>query len=120
MLLWGFIWVVLFCVVFFTKEASNWIDFQLLTIGVIYFLMYGWRVTKQFGKVQQDKLFLHHERLKPKVIDLKEVAEVRYFAGDYIFQTDQNQIRIDTKLIDQPSLQILEDTISSYSLEVKR
>lgn len=120
LLFWSIAWFAMFTISFFTKEHLLWFDFGWLTLAAIYFLLYGWHVTQQFGKVQQDKLFLHHERLRPKVIDLKKVSEVRYFAGDYIFQTAQDQIRIDTKLIDQSSLQILEGTINSYSLQVKR
>lgn len=120
MLFLGVTWFAMFCVASLFEEPVSWMGFGWLTLAAIYFLLYGLQVTKQFGKLQQDKLFLHHERLKPKEIDLKEVNEVRYFAGDYIFKTDRDQVRINTELIEEASIQKLEDIISAYDLQLRK
>jgi hypothetical protein len=50
-------------------------------------------------------------------IFLKDVTEIKRFAGDYIFKTTQTQVTIDTNVVDKKSLAQLEEFVINFEIK---
>lgn len=121
LLFFAIAWIILFCVSFFMKEHLNWYDFGCLAIGVTYLALWFRHISRQYAVLQQDQLTLYDDLFRKKVVDLNTVEQARYFAGDYILKIDQKQeVRLNTQLLDAPSVQRLEELLTSYDFKVIR
>ena len=52
-------------------------------------------------------------------INLNEIRRINKFAGDYILKTDSTELRINTELIEEKSLEELHTLLDNLNLETK-
>lgn len=50
-------------------------------------------------------------------IFLKDVTEIKRFAGDYIFKTTHTQITIDSNAVDKKSIAELEEFVTTFKIK---
>ena len=108
-----FLWLTLLILNIEFVERSNW-TFSVLTIlPLVYIPYYTYEYFNQYLKISNG--FIYKTSLFPKKIELKKIRGIKNFAGDYIIETDQTKLRIDTTLIDADSLKELNEVLASYA-----
>ncbi|MRI63944.1 hypothetical protein EDM00_08085 [Ornithobacterium rhinotracheale] len=81
---------------FYNNELS-WSDYLMLAFGSIYFLFFAFRIGQDFVIISDDKIVVN--RILKKEIAFKDLREVKYFAGNYIFASVKKKIIIPKKSI---------------------
>ncbi|AFL96370.1 hypothetical protein [Ornithobacterium rhinotracheale] len=71
------------------------LNYLMLAFGVIYFLFFALRIGRDFVIISDDKIMVN--RILKKEIAFKDLQEVKYFAGDYIFASAKKKIIIPKK-----------------------
>ena len=108
------IWFILLTVNIFYVDSSNWTFWIWIVLPLGYISMYSFEYFNQYLQIENG--FIYKTSLFPKKVELNKVLKFRKFAGDYIIETDQSELRIDTSLIDKESLKELDKALASSNL----
>ena len=115
-LIFGILWLVfgITAVIFDSENVFNYVH---LIIGILYFGTYLFENNKQYLTIENGIISKNH--LIPKKINLNEIRRINKFAGDYILETDSTELRINTELIEEKSLEELHTLLDNLNLETK-
>ena len=115
-LIFGILWLVFgtTAVIFDSENVFNYVH---LIIGILYFGTYLFENNKQYLTIENGIISKNH--LIPKKINLNEIRRINKFAGDYILKTDSTELRINTELIEEKSLEELHTLLDNLNLETK-
>ena len=115
-LIFGILWLVFgtTAVIFDSENVFNYVH---LIIGILYFGTYLFENNKQYLIIENGIISKNH--LIPKKINLNEIRRINKFAGDYILETDSSELRINTELIEEKSLEELHTLLDNLNLETK-
>lgn len=117
----GLVWLVFFLVTFIrkyiTKEDFYWMDFGWAVISAVYLIIYYYQTKNQYITIENDVLRIKNLFKKDSTLNLKELTSVKNFAGDYIFQTPNKKLTVNTQIIDEESLKDLNEALSKYEFE---
>lgn len=115
-LIFGILWLVfgITAVIFDSENVFNYVH---LIIGILYFGTYLFENNKQYLTIENGIISKNH--LIPKKINLNEIRRINKFAGDYILKTDSTELRINTELIEEKSLEELHTLLDNLNLETK-
>ena len=115
-LIFGILWLVfgITAVIFDSENVFNYVH---LIIGILYFGTYLFENNKQYLIIENGIISKNH--LIPKKINLNEIRRINKFAGDYILKTDSTELRINTELIEEKSLEELHTLLDNLNLETK-
>jgi hypothetical protein len=93
-------------------DSSNWTFWIWIILPIGYISSYIFEYTNQYLTVEKGSIY--RNSLFPKKLELNKIKTFKKFAGDYILQTDQNELRINTTLIDQDSLKELDQILTIH------
>lgn len=96
---------IIVTVIFTMLGNSNKFDytgFELIIGGVFSMIVYFFENKKQYLKIENG--VLTKNTLFPKKISLKEINQIKKFAGDYILKTNEREFIINTQIMDRNSL----------------
>lgn len=96
---------IIVTVIFTMLRSSNKFDytgFELIIGGVFSMIVYFFENKKQYLKIENG--VLTKNTLFPKKISLKEINQIKKFAGDYILKTNEREFIINTQIMDRNSL----------------
>ena len=115
-LIFGILWLVfgITAVIFDSENVFNYVH---LIIGILYFGTYLFENNKQYLIIENGIISKNH--LIPKKINLNEIRRINKFGGDYILKTDSTELRINTELIEEKSLEELHTLLDNLNLETK-
>ena len=115
-LIFGILWLVfgITAVIFDSENVFNYVH---LIIGILYFGTYLFENNKLYLIIENGIISKNH--LIPKKINLNEIRRINKFAGDYILKTDSTELRINTELIEEKSLEELHTLLDNLNLETK-
>jgi hypothetical protein len=115
-LVFGIIWIILgtAATIFNTKNIFN---YGYLLIGVVYLGTHLFEKTKQYLTIEDG--ILTKNQLTPKKIDLNEIRQIKYFAGDYILKNESSELTINTELIEKESLEKLKVVLETLDAEMQ-
>lgn len=99
------LWLGFFTIGIFIKDDPNWMDYGWLLISFMYFGLYHYQKQKPYLSIENG--ILKRNSGFGKQINLNEIKHIKSFAGDYILQSDETKLKIDTQLIDSNSLENL-------------
>lgn len=108
-----FIWFILLTVNILYVDNSNWTFWIWIVLPLVYITNYAFEYFNQYLQIENG--FIYKTSLFPKKVELNKVRKFRKFAGDYIIETDQSELRIDTTLIDRESLKELDKALASFN-----
>lgn len=113
-LIFGSLWFVIgISGVIFSPE--NIFVYGYLIIGVLQLGTYLFENKKQYLTIENGMIIKNN--LKSKSVKLKDITQVKKFAGDYILQTNSTELRINIDYIDPKSLSELTSLLAT--LEIK-
>lgn len=84
-------------------------------IGLIYIVIGVYRIKVNYVTAKDGYL----KRDFGKKILLKDIIEVKRFAGDYIFKTREREVIIDINAVDKKSLEKLDEFVESLARKWK-
>lgn len=108
------IWTLVLCAVWlvlgvesFYRNDNAFNKYAYLTVGILYLVMLIYNYKKGFGKLEDNMLIING--FKSKKLDLTVLTEVKYFAGDLILETENDQIGISKNSITPKSFKAVEN-----------
>lgn len=108
------IWTLVLCAVWlvlgvesFYRNDNAFNKYAYLTVGILYLVMLIYNYKKGFGKLEDNMLIING--FKSKKLDLTVLTEVKYFAGDLILKTENDQIGISKNSITPKSFKAVEN-----------
>tara|TARA_R110001632_G_scaffold45215_3_gene114860 strand:+ start:395 stop:781 length:387 start_codon:yes stop_codon:yes gene_type:complete len=113
-LIFGIIWLV-FGTTAVIFNSENVFNYGYIIIGILYFGTYIFENNKHYLTIENGTISKNH--LIPKKINLNEIKRIKKFAGDYILKTDSTELRINTELIEENSLEELNTVLENLNLE---
>ncbi len=115
-LILGIVWIILGVLSIVTDDEIRWTDYGYLVIGVLYLGLYLYNLTNQYltienGTIQKNGLYGFRKK-----ISLNKINWIKKFAGDYTVKTEQEELKINTELIDKDSLTELNKILAELNL----
>ncbi|WP_417619801.1 hypothetical protein [Oceanihabitans sediminis] len=117
-LIFGLIWLVYSLFLLLSKERVTWIDYGFALLTVVYLGTYFYERKYQYLTIKDGVIGLSRPFLK-KQITLSEVIQFKKFAGDYILRTKEEELVINTKIIESDSLVALNKALEQLQVEAQ-
>lgn len=111
----GLVWLVFFFVGILSDEGPNWIDYGWLVVSAIYLALYFYQRRYKYLNLENGILKVNWPY--GKKIGLKEVKQIKKFAGEYILKTDKTELKIHTQSIAPDSLAKLNAELQKLDVE---
>lgn len=109
----GIMWLVL-AFLNFNYGETNWINYGYLVIALLYLTRWFYQYQNQYLTI--DKGIIKENWPFGKEINLDEIQQIKYFAGDLILKTNNSQITINKQLIDEKSFTDLENELKGLNI----
>lgn len=111
----GIVWLVLALLNMEYYGGNHWTAYGNLVISLLYLSMYGFQKKKTYLTIDNDLLKVNG--LFGKKVYLKNIKQIKKFAGDYIIKTDKKELTINTQLIAPNSLESLNAKLEELDVE---
>lgn len=102
----GILWLFIGASYFKGEEKIMWHHYGFLIIGILYLASFIFEFFKKYFRITDYEIVLFG--FISKKINFKELVEIKYFAGDYIFKAKNQSITIVKSQIDKNQLEELE------------
>lgn len=115
----GVIWLVFAVIILFTEfteEENHWMIYVYPIIGFLYLGQYWYDSTFQYLIIDDNTIQRNIFYGTNRKIALKDITWIKKFAGDYILKSDQKDMHIDLRLIDESSLDELNKVLANLNL----
>lgn len=115
-LLSGLFWTFIAIDGIIGTENVRWAKYILLLLGIFYLGTFIFNATQHYliienGTIQRNGIFGYKKK-----INLKDIIQIKEFAGDYKLITEQTVLKINTELIDSNSLEELQTFLKKLNL----
>ena len=100
-LIFGIIWIVIGLAAIISRSENNFLT-GFTFLGIAYLILY--LIKRNIPYVLITDEFIQVHNFIRKKIYLKDIQEIKYFAGDYILRSSDKELRIDTNFVDKESL----------------
>ena len=115
-MIYGILWLLL-GVTSLLFSPDNIINYVFLIFGILYFGTFLFENKKQYLTIE--KGVITKNKLIPEKIKLNEITQLKKLPGEYILKTDSSELRINTELIEEKSLQELNAVLDKLNLQAK-
>ena len=110
----GLIWLVYGVVNAVLSDSADWFDYSWFLLSGFYLTLYFYQrkehyLTIESGIIKQNWPF-------GKELNLDEVKQIKFFAGDYILKTDTEELSINSQLINSESLTVLNEELAKLEI----
>jgi hypothetical protein len=110
----GIVWGIFGLLSLTYDGPIRWMDFGYVFMAILYLGQYVYEYNNQYltisnGTIRKNKLF-------GKKIELNKITWIKKFAGDYILNTENQELTINTQVVDEKSLPELERILSEINL----
>lgn len=100
------------------KDSGNLIDWQpvfYLVLMVLYWAIIVYQYVNKYFEIDESSITLME--LKRKKINFKDLTEIKYFGGDYIFKDQNKTIRITQSQINKDYLERFQHIFNEVKLK---
>lgn len=104
-LFFGLLWVLYVASAYYIKKEYSWFDYFFI-IGALFYLT-TYFLGKEKGYLQIENGVLKKNTPFSKSIALKDIRQVKYFAGDYQLITEHKEITLNTQIMASESFEKL-------------
>ena len=115
-LIFGVLWVLIGVISIVGNSENNFLSGFLL-IGVVYLILYFVKKHNPYVVITEEYIQVHN--YVRKKIQLNDIVDVKYFAGDYTIKSFDKELTIDTNFIDKVSLPafkiVMEELMVKYA-----
>lgn len=110
------IWTIILNINILYGDSENWTFWIWIVLPIGYISNYTFKYIKQYLTIEDG--IIYRNSPFPKKVELNKITIFKKFAGDYIIETDQTKLIIDTTLIEQYSLIVLNQTLMNYTKHI--
>ncbi|MFA7447742.1 MAG: hypothetical protein WCY77_04835 [Weeksellaceae bacterium] len=114
-LFFGILWLSYFLIKILLFDSFHWIDYGCVFLSFAYLTIYFYEIRYKYVTIQDGVLSVNE--LIRKKVNLNEINQIKRFAGDYIIQSDKNEVTINTQIIDTNSLPDLIQVLDKLDVE---
>jgi len=112
----GIFWTGLGIFNLIEDENLRWSDYIYLLVGILYIGHFIFDYMNQYlivesGTIRKNPLYGYRKK-----INLNEINLIKKFAGDYTLNTNTQKLKINTELIEQKSLDELNNILQKLNL----
>jgi hypothetical protein len=98
------------------QENIRWTKYVFFIIGTIYLISSLFEIRNQYLTIENGMIRKNQFLGFNKKINLKDIIQIKKFAGDYTLVTEQTELKINPELIDANSYDILKHILSKLDL----
>jgi hypothetical protein len=98
------------------QENIRWTKYVFFIIGTIYLISSLFEIRNQYLTIENGMIRKNQFLGFNKKINLKDIIQIKKFAGDYTLVTEQTELKINTELIDDNSHDILKNILTELNL----
>lgn len=110
----GIVWTAFALLSLTYNEETRWTDYGYIVIALLYFGQYAYESSKQYLTITKHSI--RKNRFFGNSLKLNKIIRIKKFAGDYILQTDKEELTINTDIIEEKSLLELNRILSQVNL----
>ena len=110
----GIFWLILGGINFFINDEIRWTDYGYLIAGILYLGQYIWDIKNQYITIENG--FIKKNTIFGEKLKLNEIIWIKKFAGDYTLKTEKQELKINTELIEENSLSLLNEILNKINL----
>ncbi len=110
----GIVWAAFGLLTFSYDAEARWMDFGYIVMALLYLGQYAYESSKQYLTVTKHSI--RKNRFFGNSLKLNKITRIKKFAGDYILQTDTEELIINTDWIAEKSLLELNRILSQLNL----
>jgi len=119
-LIFGIVWIGLGTLSVVTNDEIHWTDYGYLVIGILYVGHYLFDLTNQYLTIENGTIRKNGLYGFGKEIILNEINWIKKFAGDYTLKTENQELKINTELIEENSLEELNRILGKLNLPAEK
>ncbi len=116
-LIFGMLWLLIGIVAIALNPTNTLFEFGFIILSMAYFTLYFFYKYKHYGIINEREIKM--SGLPTKKILIKDIIEIKEFAGDVIFKTSGKEIAFDTNFIEEVSLLELKKVARDLVVEKK-
>jgi hypothetical protein len=115
-LILGLVWTGLGVFSLLEDESLRWTDYGYLVAGILYIGHYLYDLNNQYltienGSIRKNVLYGFGNK-----INVNEINRIEKYAGDYIIRTLEKELKINTGLIEEKSLEEFNEILKKLNL----
>ena len=115
-LILGLVWTGLGVFSLVEDESLRWTDYGYLIVGILYLGHYLYDLNNQYltianGSIRKNVLYGFGKK-----INVNEINRIEKYAGDYIIRTLEKELKINTGLIEEKSLEEFNEILKKLNL----
>jgi hypothetical protein len=115
-LILGLVWTGLGVFSLLEDESLRWTDYGHLVAGILYIGHYLYDLNNQYltienGSIRENLLYGFGNK-----INVNEINRIEKYAGDYIIRTLEKELKINTGLIEEKSLEEFNEILKKLNL----
>ena len=115
-LILGLVWTGIGVFSLLEDESLRWTDYGYLIAGILYIGHYLYDLNNQYltienGSIRKNVLYGFGNK-----INVNEINRIEKYAGDYIIRTLEKELKINTGLIEEKSLEEFNEILKKLNL----
>lgn len=111
------VWLMLGIFQMFLMKDQPWLGLGWIALSMIYLAIFIYRKKNHYITISPE--FVKQNWPFGKKLRVVEIVDIRYFSQDYIVKTNSEELRINTNLIDEASLDALKDMLLNINVNKK-
>ena len=100
------------------EDDFGWVAYAYVILGVVYFFVFYLQVKQNYILIKDDILIKKYD-FWTKTMKLSELKSIRKFAGDYKLRSEDDELIINTQLIEEDDLVALNKVLEELDVEWK-
>ena len=115
-LILGLVWTGLGVFSLLEDESLRWTDYGYLVAGILYLGHYLYDLNNQYLTIENGSIRKNVLYGFGKKINVNEINRIEKYAGDYIIRTLEKELKINTGLIEEKSLEEFNEILKKLNL----
>ena len=115
-LILGLVWTGLGVFSLLEDESLRWTDYGYLVAGILYLGHYLYDLNNQYLTIENGSIRKNVFYGFGKKINVNEINRIEKYAGDYIIRTLERELKINTGLIEEKSLEEFNEILKKLNL----
>jgi hypothetical protein len=115
-LILGLVWTGLGVFSLVEDESLRWTDYGYLIVGILYLGHYLYDLNNQYLTIENGSIRKNVLYGFGKKINVNEINRIEKYAGDYIIRTLEKELKINTGLIEEKSLEEFNEILKKLNL----
>jgi len=115
--IFGIFWLIL-GVIAISNNSDNYLNFGYLIAALFYLINYALKSKNQYVGFENGMITLYH--LIPKTLLIQDLKKIKKIGGNYILESDEFELKIETNVIEKNSLKDLKTILKNLKSDLNK